>query len=94
MIIIAMIDDGINGRLPYAMEATPDGKNKPGETLAQYEVRMAYHEGVIFPNYPMPALFYEVGIEGHMVHIDVLVCLDEEGLWYFETVYIFDWEDM
>jgi len=54
-----MIDDGLNGRLPFAAEATPGGHNKPGETFEQFEVRMAYHEAVLAPHYPMPVRLYD-----------------------------------
>lgn len=64
LIVIAMINDGINGRMPFACEAAANGRNKPGETFAQYEVRMAYHEGIIRPNYPVPAIPLEVCLYG------------------------------
>ncbi len=60
IVCIAMHDDGLNGRLPVAMEVSHDGSNKPGETYEQFEVRMAYHEAVLPPNYPVPALPYVV----------------------------------
>ena len=55
-IYILMYDDGLNGRLPVAMEASPGRRNKLGETYEQFEVRMAYHEAVLPPRHPVPAI--------------------------------------
>lgn len=58
MILILMVNDQ-NGRLPLASEATLHGANRPGENYEQYELRMYYHEGVIKPRYPVPAIYRE-----------------------------------
>jgi len=57
-----MHDDGLNGRLPIAMEVSPDGSNKPGETYEQFEVRMAYHEAVLAPHYLAPAVLNHLNL--------------------------------
>ncbi len=65
---IYMIIDGINGRMPHAFETASYGSDLPDETFVEYEIRMYYHEAVMPPRYPVPAIrqHFEFGYQlGH-----------------------------
>lgn len=57
MVCILMTNDR-NGRVPFAFDASPQGwtDDYKGETYEEYELRMYYHEAVLPPHYPLPAI--------------------------------------